>query len=110
VSADRKTLLREAADHVLAAAAFERLAERVWIAPLGEVDEHLKQLDARTVTLRRNANGLMVIEAFVATKETPYARGGGNSIEEALASLLVDAAHVRREEAEVCKARAAHAA
>lgn len=109
MSADRKTLLREAADHVLAATAFERSAERVYIAGLGEVDEYLAQLDARTVILRV-ADGRIALEAFIATKETPYARGSGEGIEDALEALLRDAAHVRREEAEVCKARAAHAA
>ena len=109
VTADRRTLLMEAADHVLASAKSERLAERVWIAPLGEIDEHLEHLDVRTLIVRRSAAGL-ALEAFVGSKETPYARGSGASIEAALEALLRDAASVRREQAEVCKARAAHAA
>lgn len=108
MTADRRTLLMEAADHVLAATAFERSAERVYIADLGELNAHLRMLDARTVIVRRNADGLS-LEAFT-TKETPYARGSGANIEAALEALLKDAAQARLVEAEVLKARAAHAA
>ena len=110
MTADRKALLREAADHTLAAFSFEIEAERVYIADLGAVNAWLKKLGARTVTLRCSPEGGVALDVFVAAKETPYARGSGKDIEAAFEALLKDAATVRREEAEVCKARAAHAA
>ena len=110
MTADRRTLLMEAAEHVLAAMAFELAAERVYIADLGETNAWLKKLAARTLVLRRTDDGGITLEVFVATKETPLARGFGKDVEAAFESLLRDAASRRREDAEVCKARASHAA
>lgn len=109
MTADRKALLREAADHVLAAAHYERQAERVWIADLGELGDWIATLRAPLTTLRY-VGDRFVVEAFLAGREVAYARGEGDSIEEALEGMLRDAASRRREEAEVCKARASHAA
>lgn len=109
MTADRRTLLMEAADHVLASAFWERQAERVFIADLGELGDWIATLRAATTTLRY-ASDRFTVEAFIAGRETAYARGEGECIESAFEALLRDVASRRREDAEVCKARASHAA